>query len=88
MGSKLLLNLPEKDLDRIENLIKNGEYTTKNEFIRFAVKQLLYSEERMEKLEAATSKLQKKTRSRKQVEAEIEEAKAETRKALSERSPA
>jgi Arc/MetJ-type ribon-helix-helix transcriptional regulator len=83
MGSKLLLNLPEKDLDRIENLTRKGEYTTKNEFIRFAVKQLLYSEERIERLEATASKLQKQTKSRKQVEREIEEAKVETREILS-----
>ena len=83
MGSKLLLSLPEKDLARIETLVRSGEYATKSEFIRFAVKQLLYSDERMGKLRTATSKLQKQTRSRKQVEEEIEEAKEETRVILS-----
>jgi len=82
-SSKLLVNMPEKDLERIETLVKSGEYATKSEFIRFAVKQLLYSEGRMGKLEASTSKLQKGTKSRKQVEREIEEAKARTRKSLS-----
>jgi Arc/MetJ-type ribon-helix-helix transcriptional regulator len=72
-----------KDLARIENLIKAGEYTTKNEFIRFAVKQLLYGEERMTKLEAVASELQRQTKGREQVKEEIEEAKAETRKILS-----
>jgi len=84
MGSKLLLNMPEKDLERIETLVKAGEYATKSEFIRFAVKQLLYSEQRIGKLEAASSKLQKQTKSRKQVQKEIEEAKADTRRTLSE----
>ncbi|MGH9918469.1 MAG: ribbon-helix-helix domain-containing protein [Nitrososphaerales archaeon] len=85
MGSKLLLNLPDKDLERIENLVKAGEYATKSEFIRFAVKQQLYSEDRVGRLEAATSKLQKQTRSRKQVEKETEDAKAETGRILSRR---
>ncbi len=83
MGSKLLLNLPDKDLERIEILVEAGEYTTKSEFIRFAVKQSLYSEERMGKLEVAVSKLQKQTKGRKQIEKEIEEAKAGTRSAVS-----
>jgi Arc/MetJ-type ribon-helix-helix transcriptional regulator len=85
MGSKLLLSLPEKDLERIENLVRMGEYSTKSEFIRFAVKQLLYSEERIGDLRTASSKLQGQTRDRKQIEKEVEEAKAETRKSLSER---
>ncbi len=84
MGSKLLLNMPDKDLERIETLVNAGEYATKSEFIRFAVKQLLYSEQRIGKLEAATSKLQKQTRSKKQVEKEIEWTKAGTRKTLSD----
>ncbi|MDG7008414.1 MAG: hypothetical protein JRN06_09275 [Nitrososphaerota archaeon] len=63
--------------------MKAGEYATKSEFIRFAVKQLLYSEGRMGKLEAASSKLQKGTKRRKQVEREIEEVKAGTGKSLS-----
>jgi len=82
MGSKLLLNVPEKDLERIEALVNAGEYATKSEFIRFAVKQLLYSEQRIGKLESATSRLQNQTKSRKQVEKEIEWAKAGTRKTL------
>ena len=82
-SSKLLVNMPEKDLERIETLVKAGEYATKSEFIRFAVKQLLYSEDRMGKLKAASSTLQKGTKNRKQIEGEIEEAKAETRKSLS-----
>lgn len=82
MGSKLLLNLPERDLARIETLIKEGEYTTKNEFVRFAVKQLLYSEERVTRLETAASGLQRQTKSRKQVAREVEGAKAETRRIL------
>ena len=70
-SSKLLVNMPKKDLERIETLVKAGEYATKSEFIRFAVKQLLYSEDRMGKLEAASSDLRKGTRNRKQVRVEI-----------------
>jgi len=83
MGSKILLNIPEKDMERIETLVKAGEYATKSEFMRFAVKQLLYGEERIGRLEAATSKVQKQTKDRKQIEVEIEEAKADTRRTLS-----
>ena len=83
MGSKLLLNLPEKDSEKIEMLVEAGEYTSKSEFIRFAIKQALYSEERVGELKAITSRLQNQTKSRKQVDKEIEEAKAETRKNLS-----
>ena len=82
-SSKLLVNMPEKDLERIETLVKAGEYATKSEFIRFAVKQLLYSGDRMRKQEAASSKHQKGTRNRKQVKVEIERVKAETRKSRS-----
>lgn len=84
MVSKLLLNLPDKDSERIEMLVEAGEYASKSEFIRFAIKQALYSEERIGELKAITSKLQKQTRSRKQVREEIEWAKAGTRKAVSE----
>ena len=84
MGSKLLLNLPEKDSERIEMLVEAGEYATKSEFIRFAIKQALYSEERIGELKAITSKLQKQTKNRKRVEEEIAWAKAGTRKAVSE----
>lgn len=45
-------------------LVNAGEYATKSEFIRFAGKQLLYSEQRVGKLEAVTSKLQKQTMNR------------------------
>jgi Arc/MetJ-type ribon-helix-helix transcriptional regulator len=83
MGSKLLLNLPEKDSEKIEMLVEAGEYASKSEFIRFAIKQALYSEEKIGELRAITLRLQKQTKSRKQVEEEIDEAKAETRKLLS-----
>ena len=78
----MLLNIPDKDSERIRLLVEAGEYASKSEFIRFAIKQALYSEERMGELKSITSKLQKK--SRKQVEEEIEWAKADTRKAVSE----
>jgi Arc/MetJ-type ribon-helix-helix transcriptional regulator len=84
MGSKLLLNLPDKDSERIEMLVEAGEYASKSEFIRFAIKRTLYSEERMGEFKAITSKLQKQTKSRKQVKEEIEWAKAGTRKAVAE----
>jgi Arc/MetJ-type ribon-helix-helix transcriptional regulator len=83
MGSKLLLNLPEKDSEKIEMLVEAGEYASKSEFIRFAIKQALYSEERIGELKAITSKLQKQTKNRKQIDEEVEEAKAETRRLLS-----
>jgi Arc/MetJ-type ribon-helix-helix transcriptional regulator len=38
MGSKLLLNLPHKDCERIETLVEAGEYASNSEFIRFAIK--------------------------------------------------
>ena len=84
MGSKLLLNLPEKDSEKIEILVEAGEYASKSEFIRFAIKQALYSEERIGELKAITSKLQKQPKTKKQVKDEIEWAKAGTRKAVSE----
>ncbi len=84
MGSKLLLNLPDKDLQRIEMLVEAGEYATKSEFIRFAIKQMLYGEERICRLEAATAKLRKQTKSRKQINEEVEWAKAGTRKTVSQ----
>jgi Arc/MetJ-type ribon-helix-helix transcriptional regulator len=84
MGSKLLLNLPDKDSERIEMLVEAGEYASKSEFIRFAIKQALYSDERMGELRSITSRLQKQTKSRKQVKEEVEWAKAGTRKAVSE----
>jgi len=87
MGQKMLLNLPEKDLKKIESLVKVGEYATKTELIRFAVKQLLYSQERIKTLEETTAKLQRQTKTRKMtrkdIEKEIEEAKKETRRTIS-----
>jgi len=83
MGQKMLLNLPEKDLKKIETLVKTGEYTTKSEFIRFAVKQFLYSPEKVRTLEEMTLKLQKQPKARKEIEREIEEVKKETRRVIS-----
>jgi len=54
MGSKLLLNLPDKDSERIEMLVEAGEYASKSEFIRFAIKRTLYGEERIGELKAIT----------------------------------
>ena len=83
MGSKMLLSLPERDRERIEELVRAGEYSSKSELIRFAIKEFLYSEERMGKLRAATSKLQARGRSRRRIERDIREAKAETARSLS-----
>jgi Arc/MetJ-type ribon-helix-helix transcriptional regulator len=84
MGQKLLLSLPKNDLKKIDALIKSGEYTTKSELIRFAIKQFLYSEERMKTFEEMTKKLQEQTRAkgmtRKDIERDIEWAKEQTRK--------
>ena len=79
MASKLLLNLPDKDSERIVMLVQAGEYASKSEFIRFAIKQTLYSEERMGELKAISSKLQKQTKGRKQIKEETEWAKVGTR---------
>lgn len=82
--SKLLLNVPSKDFDRMETLIKIGEFTTKSDLIRFAIKQLLYSEERMREFDRFSAKLQKQTKrmglTKKDVLREVEEVKEETRK--------
>jgi len=84
MGQKLLLNLPENDLKKIDTLIKSGDYTTKSELIRFAIKQFLYSEERMKTFKEMTKKLQEQTRARgmteKDIDKEVEWAKEQTRK--------
>jgi Arc/MetJ-type ribon-helix-helix transcriptional regulator len=82
MTSKLLLNIPDKDSERIEILVQAGEYASKSEFIRFAIKQALYSDDRMDELKAISSKLQKQTKSRKQLKKEIEWARAGTRKTV------
>ncbi|MBI3412582.1 MAG: hypothetical protein HY051_00690 [Candidatus Aenigmarchaeota archaeon] len=83
MGQKMLLNLPEKDLKKIETLVKTGEYATKTEIIRFAVKQFLYGQERIKTLEEMTAKLQRHANTRKETKKEIEEAKEETRRIIS-----
>jgi len=72
MGQKLLLNLPENDLKKIDTLIKSGDYTTKSELIRFAIKQFLYSEERMKTFKEMTKKLQEQTRARGMTRKDIE----------------
>ena len=84
VGQKLLLNLPKNDLKKIDTLIKSGEYTTKSELIRFAIKQFLYSEERMKTFKEMTKKLQEQTKARgmteKDIDKEVEWAKEQTRK--------
>src|SRR3989338_4826265 len=86
MGQKLLLNLPDKDLEKIELLVNSGEYTTKTELIRFAVKQFLYSQERMKTLEELTEKLQKQVRTNNikigDIKKEVNEVKKETKKMI------
>jgi Arc/MetJ-type ribon-helix-helix transcriptional regulator len=83
MGSKLLLNIPDRDSERIRMLVEAGEYASKSEFIRFAIKQTLYSDERIGGLKAVSSRLQKQTKNRRQVEEEVEWAKAGTRRTVS-----
>jgi len=61
-GRKLLLNIPSKDFGKIENLVKTGEFTTRSDLIRFALKQFLYSKERMKEFNRITTKLQKQTK--------------------------
>jgi len=80
------LNLPDKDLEKIELLVNSGEYTTKTELIRFAVKQFLYSQERMKTLEELTEKLQKQVRTNNirkgDIKKEVNEVKKETKKMI------
>jgi hypothetical protein len=66
----------------IEVLSGTGERVTRDELIRLATKRRLYNDERMAELESITSRLQKQTKSRKQVKEEIEWAKAGARKAV------
>lgn len=82
MGSKLLLNIPDRDAEMIEALVKAGEYATKSELIRTAIKQYLYNEERMRRFEELAREVQKTTKSKKQVQREIEWAKEGTRRIL------
>ena len=72
MSQKLLLNLPENDLKKIEALIKSGEYMTKAELIRSAIKQFLYNPERMKTFKEMTKKLQEQTRARGMTRKDIE----------------
>lgn len=78
----MLLNLPERDLEKIETLVKGGEFATKTELIRFAIKQFLYNEERMKKFEKLAKELQKQGLKKERIEEEIEEAKEQTRKLI------
>ncbi len=41
---KMLVILPSDDVRRIENQVLEGKYVTKSDFLRIAVKQLLYRE--------------------------------------------
>lgn len=89
MGKKLLLNMPEKDFRRIESLVTAGEFATRTDAVRFAIKNLLYNEERMKRFEDATRKLQGQTKkmglTKKDIIKEIEESKERTRKLLEKR---
>lgn len=68
-----------EDPERSEIAVKAGQDTSKSELIRLATMRALYDEERIGRLNATTSKLQKRTKSKKQVDEEIEWAKAGTR---------
>lgn len=81
---KLLLNIPVKDLDVMDALVMAGEFTTRSDLIRFAIKRVLYSEERMKEFDRISAKLQKQTKrmglSRKDVLKEVEDARRMSRK--------
>ncbi len=89
MGKKILLNLPENDLKKIDALITSGEFTTRTDFIRFSIKQMLYKEERMKQFEELARKLQNQTKKmgmrKKGVIREIREAKNRTRQLISKK---
>src|SRR5271155_2796260 len=84
MPSNILRSL--QDLSNDESLYKEvlREDKESNLAKDKMIKQVPYDTERMAELRAISCKLQKQTKSRKQVEEEIEWAKAGTRKAVSE----
>lgn len=85
---KVLVILPKKDIEEIENEIAEGRYVTKSDFFRMAVKRLLYGEERIRNFERLRAELQrdlkKKKISKSKILKDLEEAKKETAQQVSE----
>lgn len=83
---KMLVFLPKKDIDVIEQLIQEGRYITKSDFFRIAVKQLLYGEERMRRFENLTKELQREMKregvSKKTMGKSLKEIEQETREGM------
>lgn len=52
---KILVILPSEDVKKIEGEVLEGRYVTKSDFLRLAVKQLLYGKEKTEALETKTN---------------------------------
>lgn len=83
---KTLVLLPKKDVDMIEQLIREGRYITKSDFFRVAIKQLLYGEERMKRFEELTKELQETVRkrgiSKKTLDKSLQKTEEETREKM------
>lgn len=81
---KLLLSLPKNDMKMIEDLVGIGRFSTKSEAVRFAVKKVLYDEERMRRFDEASKVVRQRVEelglTRKDINKMIEEVKDETRK--------
>ncbi len=82
----MLVLLPKKDIDIIEQLIQEGRYITKSDFFRIAVKQLLYGEERMRRFEDLTKELQREMKregvNKKEMDKSLKEVENETREKM------
>lgn len=58
--SKILVILPQSDVKKIEEEVLEGRYVTKSDFLRAAVKQLLYNERGIKISEAKGVQLQER----------------------------
>ncbi len=54
--------LPANDVRSIDAIVASGEYATRTEVVRVALKRLLYSEERLQRMEAAFTLVEKRLR--------------------------
>jgi len=89
-NEKLLLSIPGKDARALKELISSGEYSTKSEALRAALKAFLYERSageerrRLKRLdrffEEVDAKVKEKGYTRKDLDRMLEEAKEETRK--------
>ncbi len=81
---KMLLNIPLNDLKEIDRLLISGKYSTKSEVVRTALKEFLYSKERMEKFDDFAKEVQARVKelklTKEDIDKAIEEAKEGTRR--------